>query len=78
MLEFPSLTVCRTQNTIFFKKQGLAVLSAKLKSMILGRIMSSIFTLCTVVSKLIVNFAWRTLLFIIKMLDYMYLHFNSK
>ena len=36
---------CRTQNTTFFKKQGLAVLSAKLKSMILGRIMSSIFTL---------------------------------
>ena len=50
--------------TIFFKKQGLAVLSAKLKSMIMGRIMSSIFILCTVVSKLIVNFAWRTLLFI--------------
>ena len=65
----------RTKNTVFFLKQGLAVLSAKLKSMILGRMMSSIFTLCTVVSKLIVNFAWRTLLFI-KMLDY--LHFNRK
>ena len=37
---------CRTQKYyFFFKKQGLAVLSAKLKSMILGRIMSSIFTL---------------------------------